>query len=138
MPELPSLLIAGSALILLVLGALHLVFTFHGRRLQPRNPAVRDAMQADDLVLTRQTTVWKAWIGFNASHGLGAVLFGLVYGYLALAEARFLFGRPFLLTVGALALAAYLVLARRYWFKVPLRGVMLATTLYAAALVLGA
>lgn len=138
MPELPSALVAASALIVLVLGLLHLLFTFHGRRLLPRSAAVQEAMQADALVLTRQTTVWKAWIGFNASHALGAILFGLVYGYLALAEARFLFGRPFLLVVGALALAAYLLLARRYWFSAPRRGLMLAAALYAAALVLGA
>jgi hypothetical protein len=57
---------------------------------------------------------------------------------LVAASALILFGRPFLLTVGELALAAYLVLARRYWFSAPLRGVMPATALYAAALVLGA
>jgi len=43
--------------------------------------------------------MWKAWIGFNASHSLGAVLFGQVYGYLVLAHAPMLLSSPFRLAV---------------------------------------
>ncbi len=85
-------------------------------------------------VITRQTTMWKAWIGFNASHSYGAILFGLVYGYLALVHGPLLFGSPFLLTVGLLLLGGYVFLAQRYWFSVPFRGIVLATTLYVLAL----
>jgi hypothetical protein len=53
-------------------------------------------MSATAPVISRETTMWKAWIGFNASHSLGAILFGLVYGYLALAHPAFLFPIPFL------------------------------------------
>jgi hypothetical protein len=35
--------------------------------------------------------MWKAWIGFNASHSFGLILFGTVYAYLALAHGSFLF-----------------------------------------------
>jgi hypothetical protein len=54
-------------------------------------------MSQTHLVLTRQTTMWRAWIGFNASHSMGAVFFGLVYGYLALLHVELLFRSPFLL-----------------------------------------
>ena len=87
------------------------------------------------LVLTRETTVWKAWIGFNASHNLGAMLFGIVYGHLALVQPIALAGSPFLLVVGAVVLLAYGWLARRYWFSVPFRGVVLAGLLYAGGVV---
>lgn len=130
-----GLLIAAGAGIVLALGCLHLVFTFHGPKLWPRDPAVRPAMDATPLVLTRETTVWRAWIGFNASHSLGAILFGAIYGYLALARREVLLGSPFLLGVGLSALAAYAVLARRYWFSVPFRGICLALALYLAGLV---
>jgi hypothetical protein len=64
------------------------------------------------------------------------MLFGLVYGYLALAHTAMLFASTFLLTVGLLALASYVFLARRYWFRIPFRGVVLATALYVAAILI--
>ena len=56
-------LIGTSALIPLVLGTLHLAYTFHGPKLLPRDPAVIEAMKATTMVITRETTVWNAWIG---------------------------------------------------------------------------
>jgi hypothetical protein len=86
-------------------------------------------------VLTRETTMWKAWVGFNASHSYGAILFGLVYGYLAVAHRSFFFQSPFLLLVGWCLLAGYVFLGKVYWFSVPFRGIVLSSALYVAALV---
>jgi hypothetical protein len=133
---LPSLLIAGSAAIIFVLGAIHLWYTFVGNKLHPRDPEVRARMEQTPLVLTRQTNVWKAWVGFNASHSYGALLFGAVYGYLALRHGAFLFESWFLQALGLVALLAYAVLAKRYWFSVPFRGIVLATALYVPALII--
>ena len=72
-----------STLVLLTLGVLHLVYTFAGPKLTPRDPALQVRMSEVHPVITRQTTMWRAWIGFNASHSMGAILFGLVYGFLA-------------------------------------------------------
>jgi hypothetical protein len=132
---LASSLIAASAALLLLLGSMHLLFTFSGSKLHPRDPAVKAAMMAAHPVITRETTVWRASIGFNASHSMGAMLFGLVYGYLALAHPAMLWQSTFLLALGLVTLLAYAVLAKRYWFHVPFRGIALATALYAAALV---
>jgi hypothetical protein len=128
-------LIAASAAIVFGLGALHLLLTFRGPKLLPREPGLRAQMEQGTLVLTRQTSVWKAWIGFNASHSLGAMLFGVVYGHLALAHSAVLLHSPVLLGVGAAALLAYVWLARRYWFSVPLRGIVLSSLLYAAGVI---
>jgi uncharacterized membrane protein len=87
-------------------------------------------------VITRETTMWRAWVGFNASHSYGAILFGLVYGYLAVAQGSLLFQSPFLLFVGLLLLVGYAVLGKVYWFSVPFRGIVLSTALYVAALVI--
>jgi len=135
MLPIPPLLIAGSAAIILTLGVLHLVYTFHGSRLHPRDAELRERMTRVSLVLTRETTVWKAWIGFNASHSLGAILFGAVYGYLALCRSELLFRSPYLLVLGLSFLLGFAVLGRLYWFSVPLRGIGLATALYVGALV---
>ena len=129
-------LVAVSAAIILLLGLVHLLYTFRGQKLLPRDAALETRMKEVSPVLTRETTMWKAWVGFNASHSYGAILFGLVYGYLAVAQSSLLFQLPFLLLVGALLLAGYAVLGKIYWFSVPFRGIVLSFALYVAALVI--
>jgi len=136
-PGLASLLIVASAAIVFVLGALHLLYTFRGRKLHPRDAETLRAMQQSTLWITRRATVWQTWIGFNASHSVGLVLFALIYGYLALAAPGLLFGSLFLRGVGLALLLAYVVVARRYFFSVPFRGVVLATAFFMAGLVVG-
>ena len=88
-------------------------------------------MERSHLVITRQTTVWRAVKGFNASHSLGLIFFGLLYGYLAWQRPEVLGGSLFLLTLGMAVLLVYLALAKRYFFRVPFQGVALACVLYA-------
>ncbi len=135
MTVIAPLLVAASAAIVLLLGLAHLVYTFHGSKLSPRDPELQTRMQQTSPVITRQTTMWKAWIGFNASHGCGLVLFGAVFGYLALAHADLLFDSIFLDAIGLLSLLAYALLAKRYFFRTPFRAIVLATFLYALALI---
>lgn len=133
MLTIQSALVGGSSAIILLLGMAHLLFTFRGPKLHPRDAMLEAGMKQISPVLTRQTTMWKAWVGFNASHSAGAICFGLVYGYLALVHGDLLFRSPFLLLVGLGMLFAYVALARAYWFSVPLCGIGLATVLYLAA-----
>ena len=123
-------LIAASAGVVLALGVIHLIYTFWGTKLLPRDPALQARMAEVSLRITRETTVWRAWIGFNASHSLCAILFGLVYGYLSLSAAQFLFSSPFLIGVGFVLLASLCVLAKLYWFSIPFVGVTLSLVLY--------
>lgn len=127
------LLMAASAGIVLLLGAVHLLYTFRGPKLTPRDPELKAAMERVSPVLTRDTTMWKAWVGFNASHSMGALLFGLVYGYLALAAPALLFGSPFLLAVGMAMLAGFVALGKAYWFSIPFRSVAVALACYVTA-----
>ncbi len=78
--------------------------------------------------------MWKAWVGFNASHSFGAILFGTAYGYLSIAHEGFLFESQFLLSLGLLFLLGYAFLGKLYWFSVPFRGIVLATVFYVVAL----
>jgi hypothetical protein len=135
LPTLSSILIAASAATILLLGLAHLLFTFRGPAFMPRDRALAARMEEVAPVISVDTTMWKAWIGFNASHSFGAILFGAVYGYLALLHPAFLAASGFLLALGLLLLGGYLGLARRYWFRTPFRGILLALVLYAAALV---
>lgn len=133
-----QLLICTSASIVLLLGTVHLLYTFASNKFQPRDPALATQMKQVAPKISGQTTLWRAWVGFNASHSLGAMLFGLVYGYLALAAPLALLQDGFLLALGVLYLASMTLLARRYWFNIPLLGISLALVLFLAAVILQA
>jgi hypothetical protein len=124
-----------STLVLLALGVLHLIYTFSGPKLTPRDAALQARMSEVPLVITRQTTMWRAWIGFNASHSMGAILFGLVYGFLANAHPQLLFNSPFLLAVGLAMLGGLAVLAKLYWFRIPFAGVVISMACYVLSIV---
>lgn len=135
---MPQLLILISALVLGLLGTIHLIITFFGNRMHPRNSELVALMQNSHPVITRQTTMWRGWLGFNASHSLGAMLFGAVFGYLSICQPGVLFGSSFLLAVGLVMLIGFLVLAKLYWFNVPLLGISLSFVLYVIGVVMGA
>jgi hypothetical protein len=135
MTGLASQFMLGSAAVIGLLGAIHLLYTFRGDKLHPRDPALRARMEAVSPVLTRETTMWKTWIGFNASHSCSALLFALVYGYLALAQPRVLFGSAFLQLLGLAFLGFFAYLGRVYWFRIPFRGIVVSGALFLAAIV---
>ncbi len=130
-----NLFIAISSGIILLLGIVHLAYTFFGSKLTPRDAALQTSMKLVSPVITKETNMWKSWIGFNASHSLGAILFGLIYGYLALLHPAFLFESYFLLIVGWGLLASFVVLGKLYWFSIPFRGISIAFACYCAALI---
>jgi hypothetical protein len=136
--QLAPFLLAGSAAVLLALGLIHLMYTFRGSKLRPRDKELLQRMSVVPPVISRETTMWKAWVGFNASHSFGAILFGLIYGQLALVQPRALFGSPFLLTVGLALLCGYTFLGKRYWFSIPFWGILIALALYVGALIAAA
>jgi hypothetical protein len=125
-----------SAGILFALGLLHLVYTFWGSRLTPRDPALRVRMDEVSPVISRETTMWRAWVGFNASHGMGAILFGLIYGFLSIAHSQLLFESPFLLVVGLGMVVGFLVLGKAYWFSVPFTCISVSLACYVASIVM--
>lgn len=134
MPSLAPTLLLASTAIVFTLGAIHLLFTFRGRSFHPREEALLTRMREVPMRITRETTIWRAMVGFHASHSLGVMMWSVVYAYLALAHPTFLFASPFLLIAGLVFLLCFVGLAKKYWFRVPFRGVALATLLYAAAL----
>ncbi|MBP6115649.1 MAG: hypothetical protein KBC57_10975 [Neisseriaceae bacterium] len=125
-----TLLIGTSALIIGLLGLIHLIYTFIGTKLEAQDPELRAAMRTARLNLTDETTVGRSTKGFNASHSLGALFFAAVYGYLATKHIVWLQHSPFLLAIGFILLLSLFGLAKRYWFKVPTKGIALATILY--------
>lgn len=128
------ILMCASALIIFLMGAAHLILTFRGRKFWPHDESLQVVMSQMSPRISAQTSMWRAWIGFNASHSLGAIFFGLVYGHLALVRSDLLFASWFLLSLGGAMLTGLLLLARLYWFHVPFKGVALSLALYVASI----
>ena len=131
-----NLLVLISAVLVGLLGTGHLLITLRGPKLLPRDPSLKPAMERVSPTITRQTTMWRAWMGFNFSHSMGALLFGLVYSYLALLQGELLFQSVFLQALGLVTLVSYVVLARLYWFITPLIGTSISLLCYVTGLVL--
>ena len=135
MPPLDSLFLLLSAIIIFVLGGIHLLLTFRGSQFHPRDRELELRMKIIPPLISTDTTMWKAAIGFHASHSIGAMLFSVVYAYLALEPTRLLIHSPFLLGAGLAYLALLVLLCRVYWVRLPFTGMLIATLLYAAAII---
>jgi hypothetical protein len=131
-----KILMVLSASIVFTLGVTHLVYTFWGPMLTPRDPALQISMSQIAPVITKETTMWRCWVGFNASHSMGLILFGLIFGFLALAHPQLLFQSPFLLVVGLTMLGGLAALSKVYWFGAPFTGIRISMVCYLASIAL--
>lgn len=127
--------IAGS-LIFIVLGSLHLFSTFFTNRFSPRDEKLENEMKLTKPILTKQTTMWNAWIGFNASHSSGAIFIGLLNFYLALRYFTVLETDNLFFLFNIVTIGFYVWLARKYWFRTPLVGITITLTCFVVAYVL--
>ncbi|MGA2902792.1 MAG: hypothetical protein ABSD98_03105 [Candidatus Korobacteraceae bacterium] len=116
--------------IFMLLGLLHALYTYldirRPRRLVPRDPALAVAMAESQLRIARGgTTMWRAWVGFNFSHSLGGVVFGLACIYAGTMLGTMVMPPWILLILVAIAMI-YLVLSVLYWFRTPTLGIVVA------------
>ena len=129
------ILIGSAAAILLYLGSVHLAYTFWTHNFSPIDRPLEMSMKQIAPRISSETTMWKAWTGFNVSHSMGLLLFALIYGYLVVYRWEVLHTSYFLAGTGLLVLAVYVVAARIFWFTAPLIGVSAATLLYVVGFV---
>ena len=126
------LIIAGAS-IFGVLGTVHLIYTFFTSKFEAYDSSVTQAMKGSTPKLTRETSVWNAWVGFNASHSLGAMLVAGVYIPLTISYFNVLQQSLWFSNLPVLVGLSYLVLAKKYWFKIPFVGILLATLCFVGA-----
>ncbi len=129
------LLIVG-ATIFGTLGAIHLVYTFFSNRFNASDRTVTQAMKDTSPVLTKETTMWNAWVGFNASHSLGAMLVTAFYVPLALTNMEIIRETEWFSILPVVIGLLYLVLAKIYWFKIPFIGILMSTACFIGAAIL--
>ena len=127
-----SLIVAG-AMLFALLGVVHLIYTFFSNKFDARDASTTVAMKGTSPVLTRRTSMWKAWIGFNASHSLGILLFAAVYLVLAIGHMPLLRQSSALVWLPVVGSTTYVVLARQYWFRTPLIGAGIASACFVVA-----
>ena len=124
----------------ILLGAVHIVYSLMDvrtpRKLTPYDDSVRLAMQDSTLALTRQTTMWRAWLGFNLSHGIGVLFFGLIYLILAFSDFSLLAKVWPLPVLAVVVSVSYWVLSIKYWFHIPAIGSGVGAACFIVALVL--
>ena len=129
------LLIIG-ATIFGVLGALHLYYTFFTNMFMTRDRKVAEAMKATSPLLTDRTTMWATWIGFNGSHSLGAIFIAVFYILLATTHMEAIRETKSFILLAVLIGASYLYLAIKYWFRIPLIGILIATICFVISAIL--
>jgi hypothetical protein len=119
--------IAG-AVILMAAGGGHALLTLldmvRPTLLTPIDDSVRSSMERTSFRFRRlfpggddvNPTMWRLWLGFNASHGLGVFTFGLVCLLIALHDYTLVEDIGGLQALTIAFPAVYFVIAVRYWF----------------------
>jgi hypothetical protein len=140
MSELSRYFFLAGAFPFIVLGFAHAratPFSVDDRKgLSPSDPTLGAAMGKAHPLLTRRTDIWRAWVSFNLTHSLGAVLFGAFVLILGRNAATFEQSALFALPLSLVTSATYLVLGLNYWFKIPIAGCAIATFCFAVSTLL--
>lgn len=124
------------SLIIFLLGSTHLYFTFFTDKFSSKNKKLIEEMKNSHPILTKKTTIWSAWIGFNASHSSGAMFIGAMNLYLAINYFSAFDGAHFFFIFNIITLGFYLWLAKKYWFKTPFLGILVAFLCYTVSYIL--
>ena len=128
------------ALPFVLLGALHLLYTIkdhkNPRMLAPRSEDLLTKLKAEPLGLTSQTTMWRAWLGFNISHSAGAIFIGLIYLYFAAVEYEVFLQLKPIMAAAPLIAGAYMWMAKTYWFSKPFQGLVVSAVCFTAGFIL--
>ena len=117
-----QLFIIFGACILGLLGAIHLWLVLFTPKFHASNHDVNFTLQSTNLIITRQTTFWKAWIGFNVSHSVGLIFIAAIYIPLAIHEIEMITRNFYFLFLPVFISTVYLGLSIKYWFKIPMIG----------------
>lgn len=140
MAELSRYLFLLGALPFVIMGIMHALMTpltpEESKALSPRDRAYRHSMTEQSLLLTRRTNVWLTWVGFNLSHSLGVVLFGVVVLLIGRSPAAFRAHWPAFVPLAIVVSGLYLAIGLRYWFRTPIIGISISSVCFVSSGVL--
>ncbi|MEO6610599.1 MAG: hypothetical protein ABIT05_00650 [Chitinophagaceae bacterium] len=124
--------ICGSS-IYIILAGMHLLYTFFTNKFSVRDRETEERMKRNYPVLTNKTTMWKAWIGFNGSHSIGGIFFGVINLVFAVNYFELLGNSMGLLLLTCATSFFYLFLGFKYWFVIPRTGILVASVCFGIA-----
>jgi len=125
-------------------GGLHVLLaladTTRPRYFTPRDRSVKPAMEGTRIRYggNAAPSMWRAWLGFNISHGLGVFTFGLLCLLIATHDFKLVEDIDAIRPLTIAFSAAYLALSLRFWFYGPAILTGIATTCFTVAAVLSA
>jgi len=133
-------LIEIGGLLLATMGAFHAAVSFaddfRPRQFAPLDDDVRVQMNQTSVRFSRRLNMWRSWIGFNISHGLGVFAFGVVYLLIAIHEFSLLVAFKPVMLFGVFVSLVYFLVALRYWFYLPAIGTGIGFACFAVAYVI--
>jgi hypothetical protein len=129
----------------ILMGGLHalaaLIDTFRLTFFAPTKPGLRSEMEVAGIRLREmfpgasgaRFSMWRGWLGFNISHGLGAATFGFTMLILALHDYGLVQQISAIEPLTIAVSAVYFLLAVRFWFYAPAIGCGLGLACFIAA-----
>jgi hypothetical protein len=129
---------------LILAGGLHVLLTLADtvspRYFAPRDRSVKPALEGTQIRFGGDAapSMWRAWLGFNISHGLGVFTFGLLCLLIAAQDFKLVERIDAIRPLTIAFSAAYLALSLRFWFYGPAIITGTATACFTVAAVLSA
>ncbi len=131
-------LIATGAGVFFLLGALHLRMTISDLK-QPKKfaPANKDLLpQLMETRIAMRKDVknfWLSYLGFHFSHSVGVIFYALAVAYCGLVRPDILADMIVRVAIVGFG-ASYVLMARAFWFIIPLAGSAIGVTLIAVGM----
>jgi hypothetical protein len=127
--------ISGS-LVMGALGVVHMIYTFFTNQFFPRDKNLMEEMNNVSPLLSKEISMWKAWIGFNGSHSSGILFLAIINCFLAIEYFPLVQKSHFFFLFNIVTIAFYVFLASTYWFTIPLIGVSITLICYGLSYIL--
>jgi hypothetical protein len=129
---------------LILAGGLHILYTLvdtvRPTYFAPRDRALVPALEGSCMRFGGRAapSMWRAWLGFNISHGLGVLAFGLLCLLIATYDFSTVERIDAIRPLAIVFSGTYLALSLRFWFYAPAIITGISTTCFVVATVLSA
>jgi hypothetical protein len=129
---------------LILAGGLHILYTLvdtvRPTYFAPRDRALVPALEGSRMRFGGRAapSMWRAWLGFNISHGLGVLAFGLLCLLIATYDFSTVERIDAIRPLAIVFSGTYLALSLRFWFYAPAIITGISTTCFVVATVLSA